>query len=159
MTPIESCCAAVRERLLAAIEFESRLAQKLREHENALLRGDVERIVTLNSELDGSLEKLKAIAVDLHSASSELALAVELPERSTLKDALDRVPDLEKRELVSLRSRLMRARRAAKGASTRNAAIARASIDAIHGVKRLITGESPAAIEVESSAGRLDAEA
>lgn len=162
MNPLQVSCTLLRERLLAAIDLESRLAQKLREHENALLKGEVERINDINRELDQFLDSLKGLACDLREAATALAEILNLPVETPLKVSLPMLPSPSREELCTLRQRLVMARRAAQNASSKNAAIARASIDAIHSVRELLVRgipqtESAVAADVANDSGlRLD---
>jgi hypothetical protein len=163
VNPLAACCERLRGHLFAAIELESTLAAKLREHENALMRGEVDRIHTINKDLDGFLGSLRGLASELQVGAFDLAELLNLPPRTPLKESLFRLPSPAREDLSALRQRLLMARRAAQTASSKNAAIARASLDAIHGVKELL-GRSPGAnsnlpAEPISAGGRLDTEA
>jgi hypothetical protein len=162
MIPLTRCCDDLRRRLTAAIDTESSLAAKLREHEHALMHGEVDRILALNGELDGFLGTLRELAVSLQESAIGLAELLNLESRTPLKDSLPKLPSPEREELIALRQRLLLARRAAQNASNKNAAIARASLDAIQGVRELLG--QPAAVstsvaEPAGLSGRLDAEA
>lgn len=161
MNPLTRCCASLRARLLQAIELESTLAAKLREHESALMRGEIDRIQSLNGELDGFLKSLREVARDLGEGAIDLADLLNLPARTPMREAIGKLPSPTREDLGALRQRLLLARRAAQSASSKNAAIARASLDAIQGVRELIgradgpTQPSPSG----SSENRLDAHA
>lgn len=161
MNPLSRCCARLRDRLLQAIELESTLAAKLREHESALVRGEVDRIQSLNAELDGFLASLKGLAHDLGDGAIDLADLLNLPARTPLRESLGKLPSPAREDLGALRQRLLLARRAAQTASSKNAAIARASLDAIHGVRELLgrpNGPDRAALP-DSDSSRFDAHA
>jgi hypothetical protein len=159
--PLSRRCASLRDRLLQAIELESSLAAKLREHEGALMRGEIDRIHGLNAELDAFLGSLKDLAHRLGDDAIDLAELLNLPSRTPLRESLGKLPSPSREELTALRQRLLLARRAAQCASSKNAAIARASLDAIHGVRELLgRAQSPTSVPVsESDSGRLDAHA
>ncbi len=162
MKPLTRCCDELRRRLLAAIEVESSLAGKLREHEHALMHGEVERILSLNAELDTYLGTLREVAVSLQESAIQLAELLNLPSRTPLKESLVRLPPHERDELIALRQRLLLSRRAAQNASDKNAQIARASLDAIQGMRELLgqpLSEAGAVAEPAGISGRLDAEA
>lgn len=162
MTTLQRLCEALESRLDSAIAIEQQLGRKLGEQEGALLRGETARILALNSELDRFLVDLKQTSFECRVAAAELLAALDLPDRTALKDAIAELPTALGQPLLARRTQLVAARKAAREASAKNAAIARTSLDAIASVRSILSqaagGETGASTQ-PAPLSRLDARA
>lgn len=147
-------------RLDEAIQAEERLGVCLHAQEQALLAGVPAGIDTVNAGLDEAQRALAAAARECRTVLAEAAGDLGLPPRTRLKDLMERLPAGAAAELEERRRRLRDVRRVTRERSSRNAAIARCSLDAIATVRGILGRAAPPparAAAPGSDPARLDA--
>lgn len=131
--------ASLKRRLEEVLRVETDLERQLVDHEQALLHGDPAAIQALNLGLDALLVELRSSAEELRADTADLARALGLPTDSKLQDVIRSLPDAQlAAELRGVHTRLARTRRTTRSASSKNAAIARTSLDAIASVRGIL---------------------
>ena len=162
MNKLREKVACLRENLEAAILVEQELANKLRGQEKALLEGVAEQIHAANSALDRVYDELRLVAETCRRAVAELHVDLDLTMGASLGKVIASLPRSLAPELEGSSRRLRKARVTARSQSSRNATIARTSLDAIASVRGILgmtRAEQHGTGSGAPSLSRLDAQA
>ena len=158
MNPTDPEIERLRAGLEAAIAAEDDLGERLAAQEAALKSGGPDDVLDASRALEPAFDALRDAMERCRLAVREIDDRLGIARETPLRDVLRHLPDGAAPALEERRDALVRARRRVRAQSSKNAILARGSLDAIRSVKNIMTGQEAPTVGAASS-GRLDARA
>jgi hypothetical protein len=138
MNEIETKARKIEGLLDEEIRLERDLAAALAAQGEALLGGSPEDLEKASRSLGEKFEAVRRAALERRRATDEIAGLLGRRSGSALRELLAAVPAPLRDSLDERRKSLTKARRESTNRGARNAALARASLDAIASVRGLV---------------------
>jgi len=160
MNGIQSRVAALKKNLEAALEIEQRLARELANQADALLARGPSTVIEASRALDEVYHELRSTSDSCRSAMAQIEDELGSEPGAPLRAIIDNLPTELRGQLEAPREALKSARVNTRRQSARNAAMARAQLDAMATVRGIVgraCEESSNTPSSHSPLSRLDA--